>query len=223
MPGLKGLKGLKSFFYEDDPAPGAAVAPAPAAAPVVSNHAPTAPSPSASENAELDQKLHGLLMATLDGAGIAVYKALDDMVDSLADVVPDQNLRYKKALEILAKQGHTLPLILQDIDKAIGALEDSSRDFEATQKNQFQQSVGALHRSVDEATARITAKQAEAAKLAQEIGELSKKRDADAASISTAQANIDRVGGRYTVVYQTFMREVQAQRALVEQQMKVTP
>ncbi len=218
-----GLKALKGLFYEDDsPAvPGQAV-PA-ASAPVISNHAPAAPAANSAETAELDQKLHGLLMATLDGAGIAIYKALDDMVDSLADVVPDQNLRYKKALEILAKQGHTLPLILQDIDKAIGALEDSSRDFEATQKSQFQQSVGALHRSVDELTAKINAKQAEVAKLNQEIGEMSKKRDTDAASISTAQANIDRVGGRYTVVYQAFMREVQAQRAIVEQQLKVSP
>jgi chromosome segregation ATPase len=190
---------------------------------VISNHAPSAPSPSSAETAELDRKLHGLLMTTLDSAGISIYKALDGMVESLADVVPDENLRYKKALEILAKQGHTLPLILQDIDKAIGALEDSSREFEATQKSQFQQSVGALHRSVEELSTRITAKQAEAAKLAEEISTLTKKRDEDAASISTAQAKIDRVGGRYSVVYQAFMREVQAQRAIVEQQLKVTP
>lgn len=221
MPlGLKALKGL--FFEEDQPPaiPGQSVPPV--SAPVISNHASAVPATNSVEIAELDQKLHGLLMAALDGAGITVYKALDDMLDSLSDVVPDENLRYRKALEILSKQGYTLPLILQDIDKAIGALEDSSRDFEATQKEQFQQSVGALHRSVDDLTARITAKQAEAARISQEIAEMSKKRDTDAASISTAQATIDRVGGRYTFVYQAFMKEIQAQRAVVEQRLKAT-
>lgn len=218
-----GLKALKSIFYEEDPPPTASKPAATSAAPVISNHTSSAPAPSSAETAELDQKLHKLLMAALDGAGIAIYKALEDMLESLADVVPDENLRYKKALQILAKQGHTLPLILQDIDKAIGALEDSSREFEATQKRQFQQSVGALHQSVEALTAQITAKEAEAARLRNEIAEMTKKRDADAASISTEQAQIDRVGGRYSVVYGAFMREIQSQRATVEQQLKVTP
>jgi uncharacterized small protein (DUF1192 family) len=216
---------LRSFFIEDDPV---GVPPGPTSkaspAPVISNTLSTPPSPSAAETAELDQKLQGVLMHAIDNAGITAYKALDDMLESLADVVPDENTRYRKALEILSKQGYTLPLILQDIDKAIGALEESSRDFEAGQKAQFQSSVGTLHRSVEDLTARIAAKQAEVARLNAEIVEMTKKRDLDASSISTAQAEIDRVGGRYKVVYEIFMREIQGQRTRVDQRLKaVTP
>ncbi len=215
------LKSLRSIFYEDDPVAGTPTAPV-ATAPVISN-TPSVPVPDAAETAALDQKLHGLLMTALTTADIGAYRALDDMLDSLTDVVPDETIRYKKALEILAKQGHTLPLILEDIDKAIGALEESSRDFEATQKSQFQKSVGTLHQTVDDLTASIVAKQGQAAKLNQEVVEMTQRRSQASGSISTAQAEIDHVGGRYTAVYQTIMKEVQTQRAAVEQRLKATP
>jgi phage shock protein A len=142
------------------------------------------------------------------------------MLDSLADVVPDMNVRYKKATEILAKQGHTLPIILTGIDKAIGALEDSAREFEATQKRQFQNSVGALHKAVEQADQMIAAKQQQMEALKQEINALTQKRTADAAQISTEQAQIDHVQSRYSVVYQRISNEVLEQRTAVDQRMK---
>lgn len=214
------LKDLKAFFYEEDekkPAPPAQEVHS--SAPVISNQ-PSTPTVSPAEIQEVDKKLHEILMESLRVAGIASYTALDDMLDSLADIAPDLNVRYKKALEILAKQGHSLPLIYQDIEKAVGALEEASRNFEADQKKQFQESVGALHTSVDKLSQQIAAKQAQQAALTQEIAMLTKSRDTSTAEIASEQAQIDKVEGRFVIVYKSFMDEVQGQKSEIEKRMK---
>jgi predicted nucleic acid-binding Zn-ribbon protein len=218
------LKSLKSFFYEETETPSNAPStPAPAEpAPVISN-LPPAPGPSTAETQRIDQALQQKMNHAIEAAGIAGYKALDDMLDSLEDVVPDVNVRYKKALEICAKQGYTPAVLLNDIDRAIGVLEEESRVFEADQKRQFQSSVGALTRSVETLTQQITSKEAQMAALQTEILALRQKRDTDASAISSEQATIDHVNSRFTAVYQAIMKEVQAQRTAVEQRAKVQP
>jgi len=211
------LGGVRGVFLEDDAPPGQPVpAKAPVPAPVAQ---PAVPTPDEAETAQLDEKLKQQLLSSVYGAGVAAYKALDDTLETLEDVVPDINLRYKKALEILAKQGKTLPVILSDIDKAIGSLEEESRVFEADQKKHFQASVGALHTSVDTLKQQIQAKKAEVDRLNKEIEDMTRKCDADQASISTAQAEINHVQDRFTAVFQTIMREIQSQRSIVAARM----
>ena len=213
------LKDLKSFFYEEDEKkPTPAPEPHPSA-PVISNQ-PSAPAANSAELQAIDKQLQDILLASLHTAGIAAYTALDDMLDSLADIAPDPNVRYKKALEILAKQGHSLPLIYQDIEKAVGALEDASRAFEADQKKQFQTSVGTLHKTVDTLTQQIAAKTAQRDALTQEIAALAKSRDENSAEISNAQADIDKVEARFVIVYKSFMDEVQGQKSEIEKRMQ---
>jgi chromosome segregation ATPase len=213
------LNRLKSFFLEEDP-PSPAPEDTPQASPktaVISNTGPsTVPTVSPAEMTAIDQRLQTILLEAIASSGAPAYKALDDVVDSLEDVVPNVNDRYRKALQILTKQGHSPITILNDVDKVIGALEESSRQFEVDQKNHFQNSVGALHRSVETLGQQIAAKQAEIARLTQEVQTLAQKRDADAASIASEQAQIDHVEGRFKVVFNTFMSEVQSQRAAVE-------
>ncbi len=144
---------FKSFLFEEEApkAPQVEEAAAPKA-PIVSNtssSAPPVPQASVAEIAAIDQGLQAILLDAINGSGAAAYQALDTVVESLEDVVPDVNVRYKKALQILTKQGHSPITIINDVDKVIGALEESSRQFEADQKKQFQTSVGALHRSVE--------------------------------------------------------------------------
>ncbi len=215
------LKDLKAFFYEEGDAKKPAPAQEPhASAPVISNQPAPAPATDPAEVQAIDKQLQEVLMASLHEAGIAAYTALDDMLDSLADIAPNLDVRYKKALEILGKQGHSLPLIYQDIEKAVGALEDASRAFEADQKKQFQTSVGTLHRTVDTLTQQIAAKTTQRDALTQEIAALTKSRDENTAEISSAQAQIDKVEARFVIVYKSFMDEVEGQKAEIEKRMQ---
>jgi hypothetical protein len=154
---------LRDMFMEPEapkvPVPETAHTPAP----VISNQ-PSAPVVSV-DTQKVDQALQQKLTGAIHAANITGYKTLDDMLDSLEDVVPDVNVRYKKALEICAKQGYTLPVLLNDIDKVIGVLDDESRAFEADQKRQFQNSVGALTQSVELANKQIAEGEQPSARL----------------------------------------------------------
>lgn len=213
---------LKSMFWEDD-APKADPAPAqtPSTAPVISNQ-PAAPVVSI-DTQKIDQALQQKLVGAINAANITGYKTFDDMLDSLEDVVPDANVRYKKTLEICFKQGYTLPVLLNDIDKVIGILDDESRAFEADQKAQFQNSVGALTKSVEVANQQIAESEKQLLALQQHLTDLRQKRDIDAGAIGSAQSKIDQVNVRFKVIHQTLLTEVQGQRAAVEQRLQVQP
>lgn len=211
---------LKGMFWEPDTtAPEAAPVQAHTPAPIISNQ-PSAPVVSV-DTQKVDQALQQKLTGAIHAANIAGYKVFDDMLDSLEDVVPDVNMRYKKTLEICAKQGHTLPVLLNDIDRVIGVLDDESRAFEADQKRQFQNSVGALTQSVETANKLIAESEQQLQALQGRLEDLRKQRDTDAAAIGSAQSKIDQVNLRFTAVSQALMSEVQSQRAAVEQRMKV--
>lgn len=212
---------LAGYLFEPEvpKQPAATEATPQAAAPVISNQ-PAAPVVSI-DTQKIDQALQQKLVGAIHSAQIAGYKAFDDMLDSLEDVVPDVNVRYKKTLEICAKQGYTLPVLLNDIDKVIGVLDDESRAFEADQKKQFQNSVGALTQSVELANKQIAEGEQQLQALQQKLTEARQKRDTDAAAIGSAQSKIDQVNGLFKLVSQTIMAEVQSQRAAVEQRMNV--
>lgn len=217
-------KSLRSMFVEDDaPSTDAATPAGPhATAPVISNQ-PIIAAPSKADQQALDDKLQKLLIDAVEAAGIDGYKAFDDILDSLEDVIPDVNARYKKAMEILGKQGHDPVSLLNDIDKAIGALETESRTFEQNQKSQFQASVGALTKSVETTTQQITVKQQQADTLLKEVADLKQKRVTDQATIATEQSKIDNVQSRFGIVYRVLMSDIQNQRSIVATKVQGTP
>lgn len=211
----------KIFLEDEDPSEAAkpGTAPAPTAAPKSAAAPPPIVTIDQTRTAQIDKSIESQLLEDVFKAGVPAFKALVDILDSLEDVMPDPKVRYKKALEILDKQGHKAPLLLTDIDKAIGALQDSARVFEKRQKDRAQATVGTLTRSVETTNQQIATKEAQVKQLNQEIGELQAKRDADQASITTSQAEIDHVQGRFDIVYKSATDEIQAQRAAVAAQM----
>lgn len=213
--------GLSSLLFEtvpDAPADGkapAAPASPQATTPASPSVAPAVKPPVAGED-EIDRGIQAKLVEAIDGAGATLYSELDDFVDMMADTIPDENVRWKKGIELLSKKGHTVLAILGDIDKCIGALEEHGRIFSRNVEQQLRDRVGSRVQSVESLTKQITEKEATLAAMQAEIDGLKQKRDTDQAAISIEQAKVERVQTRFAVVFPTVLDEVKTQRKRVE-------
>jgi hypothetical protein len=214
--GLK--KGLQSVLYVEEETEAASKAVAPAVAPIapVVSNSPTAVAVDPAVFAEIDKGLQAKLMTALEGADASVYRELDDFLDTMADAIPDENLRWKKGLEFLAKKGHTVGALLSDVDKCIGVLEDHGRLFSADVSKQLRDRVGSREQSVQLLSQQIDAKEAQKAAMEAEIIALRQKRDTDQAAISTETAKVERVQSRFEVVFPAIMADIKAQRVKLE-------
>jgi hypothetical protein len=220
------FKNLKSLLFEDVPDPPiAAASPAAAPAAAVSPFTPTtgapvfrAPPPAIDPavHAEIDRGIQTKLLEAVSAANATLYNELDDFLDTMADAIPDEGMRWRKALEFQAKKGHTPQLILLDVDKCIGALEEHGRLFSKNVEQQLKDRVGSRVQSVETLTNQIAAKQRELEALQNEIRALEDRRNTDQAAISTEQAKVERVQARFSVVFPIIMNEVKTQRAKLE-------
>lgn len=212
-------KGLNSVLYKDVPDAQSAspsLAPAkgaPTSARVITN-APAAVDPAV--YAEIDKGIQSKLLSALEKADASVYQELDDFLDTMADAITDENLRWKKAIEFLAKKGHSVGALLSDVDKCIGALEEQGRLFSADVARQLKDRVGSREQSVETLTQQIAAKEAQKAAMEAEIEALRQKRDTDQAAISTEQAKVERVQSRYDIVYPAIMADIKGTRMKLE-------
>jgi len=213
-------KALTSLVYEDvpdegAPAPAATAQPTPATA---SAAAPPPPRPSAvaEDFTEIDRGIQAKLLDAMNAAGAPLYNDLDAFLDEMADAIPDENMRWKKAVAFLTKKGHSITEILTDVDKCIGALEEHSRIFNSNVEQQLRSRVGSKEKSVEDLNGQLAQKQAQLDALQAEMATIREKRDADQAAISTEKARVERVQRRFSVVFPAAMTEVKGHRAKLE-------
>lgn len=211
-------KGLQSVLYvEDDASPKALPAPvvAPPSARVISN-GPTVAVVDPAVFAEIDKGIQAKLMGALEKADASIYQELDDFLDTMADAIPDENLRWRKAIEFLSKKGYTVGALLTDVDKCLGILEEHGRLFSNDVARQLKDRVGSREQSVETLSQQILAKEAQLAAMQEEITALRQRRDTDQAAISTEQAKVERVQSRFDIVFPAIMADVKAQRTKLE-------
>ena len=214
--------GLAETVEEDTPpAAEASIKPTgsiPAPAPVV-QRAPSVSDPETQAKlAELDKSARQQLAQAMEGAGASLVEELGDTLETLKESgVEDEKVRYTAAIKGLTKKGHSVSAICQDMDKCIGVLEDKNREFASQLKGQFDKRVGTKTQTVQTCEYQIKVKQAQKAKLDQEIYDLSAQRTEAQSGITDEQNKLTQVGERFDMAYKAIRSEVEAQRAKIAQ------
>lgn len=165
--------------------------------------------------AKIDQQVRNRLVTAMQNDGAPLVESLSDTLDTLAEAVPDEGLRYKAALKLLTKNGHPVDAILNDFDKCLGALDESQRTFEADNAAQLDAKVGSKQRAVVEYDTKIKEKEATVASIQAEIASLRTKRDEEQSSISGEQQNIALVESRFKINHQNIREAIVSQRTKV--------
>ncbi len=181
--GKKGLFGsigsaLKSAVFEEvpDAPPSAQVAPQRAAAPppVVVKRPVVTVAPAAA--AAIDPEVRKLLDRDVQLAAHPAYTEFIKISDSLAAILPDEELRIKAALAAIKANGMTTENILVDIEECFAALDKKTADVAKAAAKERTDRVGGrenelkrINETLDKLTAQIAELEAQKDKLADEI------------------------------------------------------
>ncbi len=162
--------------------------------------------------AELDKISRSQLEHIMANDGAPLVEKLNDTLDALADVVPDERARYLAALKLLGKDGFGVSHLLADYDKCLGALEEGLRVFEAESKDAIQLKVGSKVQAVEAIAKQIEAISAQISSLQQQIADLVVRKDSEQAGISAEQQKIDLARSRFTQLYSQVREGIETQR-----------
>jgi hypothetical protein len=202
---------------EDAPAtsvnPPAAPSPAfPAAqAPPMTQSAPP-PGVDPAKIAALDESARKQLLDAMEATGSKHFPELKTFLTTLEAAIPSEPARYQTALKLCAAKQISVVALTGDLDAALGALDEKNRVFASELKGQFDNRVGAKAKAVEEYNASIVAKLAQIAALQQENIELTQKRDQEQGGIAEAQAKINLLQQRFTVVYNDVRSSVEHEK-----------
>lgn len=168
--------------------------------------------------AELDKSARQQLAQAMEASGATLVEELGETLETLKESgVEDEKIRYTAAIKGLIKKGHPVAAICQDVDKCIGVLEDKNREFSSQLKTQFDKRVGTKTQTVQTSQDQIKVKQAQKAKLDQEIADLTAQRTEAQSGITDEQNKLTQVGERFDMAYKAIRSEVEAQRAKIAQ------
>jgi chromosome segregation ATPase len=219
--GLKFLEKLGLVEYEGSPGADSetpSASPAPTAAPVASPP-PVAAAPTVVDSArfaEVDKACKARLTQAMENDGAPLPEEFMETL-SVLETIPTEEARFKTALSLLGKRGHTPAAILSDYDKTLGVLEETARAFEGNLKVQIESKVGAKHASVEQLTSDIAAKQAQIQAMQAEIESLTVQRDNEQSSIAEEQSKLTTVQQRFKVIFAHVKNEIQGQRTKIAQ------
>lgn len=190
----------------------AAVAAVPAGPPPTASSSPV----DASKYVEVDKACRDKLIYAMENDGAPLPEAFMETLSAL-EAIPVEESRFKTALTLMGKQGHTAGSILSDYDKTLGVLDETSRSFEESLKSQIDAKVGAKQQAVEQLTTAIGEKEAQIQALRVEIEQLKVQRDTEQSGIADEQIRISTVQHRFKVIYQAVLAEIQTQRAKIAQ------
>ncbi len=139
-------------------------------------------------------------------------------MEVLAEAVPDEGLRLKAALKMLAKKGVVPSKVLSDADACLGALEEENRTFKAATQDQIDQKVGSKRKTVEQLKAAQASKRAQIVALEADISSLNDQQAALAADIKAEEDNIIVVQDRFSYVFTSMRASLTSQRAHIAAQ-----
>lgn len=202
---------------EDEPAT-EEVAPTPP--PTTTGSVPTVAAPApvidTARFAEVDRSCRAKLEQAMANDGAPLPEQFMETL-SVLESIPVEEARYKTALQLLGKQGHSAGAVLSDYDKTLGVLETTARAFESSLQNQIAAKVGSKQAAVERLATDIETKRAQIQAMQTEIEQLTRQRDSEQNGITEEQLKITTVQQRFQVIYGHVKVEITAQRAKIAQ------
>jgi len=215
----KGFWGsLKGLVVEETPDASKAT-PAVAGATVVYKQDPSTVAFSPSPVAQVvtsDPTVRKKLEALLEKAAPPGYQEVMATIATLVDIVPTEEGRYKAAVRLALKKGHTLDQLLGDVDERLRVLETAKQNFAASSEKNSATLVSSKEESARSATALAQEKQNQAMQLQKEAEEL---RLQAANLFHEAQDEKNRVAlvvSQFLATYEEMKKEFQAERSKIE-------
>ncbi len=142
--------------------------------------------------------------------------ALGDMIEPLAQAIPDEGTRYVTAINII-KKTHPVEALLSDFDRCLGAIEDSKQQFEGALERQLRQRVGAREATIKNNDERMETLNTQIAQLTRQLQTLQAERDEAQGSIAKERHQLDLTKQQYELAYREVRHGLEAQRAKVVQ------
>lgn len=167
--------------------------------------------------AELDNQARAVLINAMENDGAPLCELFDADLETMREAITDEMKLYTTAIKMFVKKKHTVAALLGDFDRCLSVLDDNKRNFETTQKTQFDAKVGAARSTVESIDQQIGAKNQQIQQLQGEITSLQGQRGAAAANISLEQTKIEQVQSRFTAVFAAIREHVQTQRTKIAQ------
>lgn len=162
--------------------------------------------------AVVDPAIQATLEADLNTAAPEGYREIVNDLVTLAEDITDERARYRAAVRMAGKKGHSLLDLLGDLDKCLGILEAKNTEFAAEVKRQIETKVGARRSAIATREAEITAKTELMGRLQQEIAQLQHDNLLESEQISTETAKITGVGNNFRLAYQAVLANIQSIR-----------
>lgn len=173
--------------------------------------------PDAAKTAELDEMARSIIIKDLENDGAPLVEEYLSTLEPLVDIVPDERARTIAALKIVVKKGNSMSAILSDVDKSLGALEESKRKFDTNSRTQFEQKVGTKQASVANMDSQLSQKNEQLRLLQTEIADLAAKRTQEQSGISVEENKIALVQSRFQRVYTVIKSEIEHARSKIVQ------
>ncbi len=166
--------------------------------------------------AQADQAARQRLEQAISASAPAGYSDVSDTILTLADSIPDESQRYKAALKLAAKHGHSVSDLLGDFDKCIGVLESKGREFQDEIKSQVEKKVGSRQAKVRTIEGLVSQNQSRIGALHKEIEQLTEQLSTENSAISADTARIQDVNDGFTASYDAVLAQLVDQRKKIE-------
>lgn len=226
---LKGLQKIGLVTITDDPPAANTPTPPVTAPPITPNvgvftRAPVAPLSStpvltpeqAQRLAELDNHAKERLLNVLVNDGAPLCEELSETVETLEDAIPDEAGRYRAALKLMAKKGHTKEAIAENYVKCLAALAVNAAEFDRETQDAIQRKVGSRQQQLTSLQGQIKSRQEQIELLQKEIVNIQAQCEAETVAIGEESHKITLVRDRFIAIYNVVRAEIE------DQQKKVT-
>lgn len=163
----------------------------------------------------LDNSAKERLMHVLATDGAPLPEELIEIVETLADTIPDVSARYKTALKLMAKKGHTKEAILANYDKCLAALAANAAEFDKETQAAVQAKVGSKQQNLVHLEGQIRSRQEQIEALQKEIVALHGQLEAEKVAIGEESQKITLVCDRFLALYNVVRAEIEDQQKKV--------
>lgn len=210
------LDKIGKLFFEDDDAKAAQAKAQPPVATASSPPPPlrNSPPPPSSTLGMPDEAMMDDLVTKLK-ASRQGFAQLSDHAQALADVIPDEAMRYKAAIKLTIKSGTSVDALLGDYEACFGFLETKSKEFQAECDRQTKKKVEVHRTSASMTAERITTMKSQIESLQKDIAEAQHSIDNENAAAEIEAQKIETMGSRFLASLSVVRRLLEEQKAKI--------
>lgn len=223
---IKGLQTLGFVSIKEDEKKPAAPTPPPQsfsnpsvgvftrpAAPLIS--APSMTPEMAQKLADLDNHAKDRLLKVLANDGAPLCEELSETVETLEDAIPDEAGRYRAAIKLMAKKGHSKEAIVENYNKCLTALAADATTFNTETEEAVQRKVGSRQQQLTSLEGQIKSRQEQIEVLQKEILSIQTQCEAERLAIGDEAQKITLVRDRFFALYNVVRAEIEDQQKKV--------